>query len=311
MSAPIPAELQTPSARLSRSREQLRLALQGTSAGVGADTRQARSSGTTWLDTPASYPRRKHRGRGARQLVGQTPPESHRHRGRQRSNGRRQADRPAPSLGSRLGRLRAGRPVRLESILALALGSPAGAVRRLGTASAVGSGEAATTRAGWFGKAVTVACGARSRRSRSASLVRRRISRSVAQSRPNSDRNRAAGCWASRIGNAGSGALGSRHPICPCPASAQLNVSCNWSSASTHSSTLACHGAVGLPEQRFAHRQPETCLDLAEQGVPIVEPNICQGRRSCRRRSRSFMLTILLGKLASDALELQRQHAQG
>ena len=56
MSAPIPALLQTPSARLSRSREQLRLALQGTAAAVGANTRQARSSGTTWLDNLQAIP---------------------------------------------------------------------------------------------------------------------------------------------------------------------------------------------------------------------------------------------------------------
>ena len=56
MSAPIPALLQTPSARLSRSREQLRLALQGTAAAVGANTRRARSSGTTWLDNLQAIP---------------------------------------------------------------------------------------------------------------------------------------------------------------------------------------------------------------------------------------------------------------
>ena len=56
MSAPIPAVLQTPSARLSRSREQLRLALQGTAAAVGANTRQAGSSGTTWLDDMQAIP---------------------------------------------------------------------------------------------------------------------------------------------------------------------------------------------------------------------------------------------------------------
>ncbi len=56
MSAPIPAVLQTPSERLSRSREQLRLALQGTEAAAGANTRQGRSMGTTWLDTLQAIP---------------------------------------------------------------------------------------------------------------------------------------------------------------------------------------------------------------------------------------------------------------
>lgn len=56
MSAPIPAVLQTPMARLSRSREQLRLALQGTAAAVDENTRQARSSGTSWLDNLQAIP---------------------------------------------------------------------------------------------------------------------------------------------------------------------------------------------------------------------------------------------------------------
>lgn len=56
MSAAIPAVLETPSARLSRSREQLRLALHGTAAAVGANSRHVRSAGTPWLDKLQDIP---------------------------------------------------------------------------------------------------------------------------------------------------------------------------------------------------------------------------------------------------------------
>lgn len=56
MSAPVAAALQTPAERLARSREQLRLALQGTEAAQAGNVHPSAATGMTWLDNLQAIP---------------------------------------------------------------------------------------------------------------------------------------------------------------------------------------------------------------------------------------------------------------